>query len=143
MGPQRRYHQTRRGTFGETISFVKPRHFLVALGELFDWEELAERFICVYDGEAPRGRPPYHPALMFTMLFPSFLLNLSERMVDESHRTIEDAASDSLSMRCFLGLALDERVPDSTTLGVFKCSIRGTSAPYGVQEAAGEVSCMD
>jgi len=72
---------------------VKPRHFLVALRELFDWEELAERFICVYDGEAPRGRPPYCPALMFRMPFLSFLFNLSERMV-------EDAASDSLSMRC-------------------------------------------
>jgi hypothetical protein len=52
----------------------------VALGELFDWEEPAERFICVYDGEALRGRPPYHPALMFKMLFLSFLFNLSERM---------------------------------------------------------------
>ena len=94
MGPQPRYHRTRRGTFGGDYIFyqvVKPRHFLVAL----------------------RGRPPYHPALMFKMLFLSFLFNLSERMV-------EDAASDSLSMRCFLGLALDERVPDSTTLGVFK-----------------------
>ena len=129
MGPQRRYHRTRRGTFWGDYIFcqvVKPRHFLVALGELFDWEKLAERFICVYDGEALRGRPPYHPALMFKMLFLSFLFNLSERMVGESHRTIEDAASDSLSTRCFLGLALDERVPDSTTPGVFECPIRGT-----------------
>jgi len=139
MGPQRRYHRTRRGTFGGDYIFyqvVQPRHFLAALGELFDREKLAERFICVYDGKALRGRPPYHPALMFTMLFLSFLFNLSERMVGESQRTIEDAASDSLSMRCFLGLALDERVPDRPRWG---CS----SAPYGVQEAAGEVSCMD
>ena len=116
MTPQRRYHQTRRGTFWGDYVFdqvVSPRHFLVALRELFDWEHLAERFICLYDGEALRGRPPYHPALMFKMLFLSFVFNLSERMV-------EDAASDSLSMRYFLDLALDERVPDSTTLGVFK-----------------------
>ena len=116
MRPQRRYHQTRRGTFWGDYVFdqvVKPRHFLIALRELFDWEEMAERFICVYEGEALRGRPPYHPALIFKMLFLSFLFDLSERMV-------EDVASDSLSMRYFLGLALDERVPDSTTLGVFK-----------------------
>ena len=129
MVPQRRYQRTRRGTFGgDYISYqvVKPRHFLVALGELFDSEKLAERFICVCDREALRGRPLYRPALMFKMLFLSFVFNLSERMVGESHRTIEDAASDSLSMRCSLGLALDERVPDSTTLGAFKCPIRGT-----------------
>jgi len=116
MRPQRRYHQTRRGTFWGDYVFdqvVSPRHFLVALHELFGWEQLAERFICAYRGEALRGRPPYHPALAFKMLFLSFLFDLSERMV-------EDVASDSLSMRHFLGLALDERVPDSTTLGVFK-----------------------
>jgi len=49
MRPQRRYHQTRRGTFWGDYVFdqvVKPRHFLIALRELFDWEEMAERFIC-------------------------------------------------------------------------------------------------
>ncbi len=43
----------------------------------------------------------------------SYLYNLSERQVEE-------LANDSLSVKYFLGLAVDDKVPDHSTLTVFK-----------------------
>lgn len=47
------------------------------------------------------------------MLLVSYLYNLSERQVEE-------LANDSLSVKYFLGLAVDDKVPDHSTLMVFK-----------------------
>jgi IS5 family transposase len=37
-----------------------------------------------------------------------------------THRRVEEYVNDSLSAKCFLGLAVDEPAPDHTTLSVFK-----------------------
>ncbi|MGC8878693.1 MAG: transposase [Anaerolineae bacterium] len=59
------------------------------------------------------GRPPYHLVVLLKMLWLAYLYDLSERQV-------EMYVQDSLSARCFPGLAVNERVPDHTTLSVFK-----------------------
>jgi IS5 family transposase len=88
-------------------------HFLVALERLFDWEAMSEQMIRLYKGRGKVGRPPYPPVLVFKLLFLSYLYNVSERAIVE-------LADLHLLMKWFLGLAIDERPPDHSTLTVFK-----------------------
>ena len=62
---------------------------------------------------AKGGRPPYDPVLMFKMLVLQALYSLS----DEG---LEFQIKDRLSFQRFLGLGLDGRVPDATTLWLFR-----------------------
>ena len=93
---------------------IVPRgHFLRALKNLFDWEELGEGLILAYKGRGVRGRPPYDPVLIFKMFFLSYLYDLSER-------DMEMMANDSISVRYFLGFAADRLAPDHSSLTKFK-----------------------
>ena len=85
---------TRRPRFRETGkhsffgSFVYERivdknHFLVALKELFPWEEYGAILIQWYKGKGVHGRPPWNPVLVFKILFVSYLYDVSERAVEE------------------------------------------------------------
>lgn len=47
------------------------------------------------------------------MLLLSYLFNISERQTEE-------LVNDSLSAKCFVGLAANKRAPDHSTLSVFK-----------------------
>lgn len=114
----RRYKDTGRGTFmGDYLyaGYLERHrdHFLVALHELFDWESYSERLIGCYRGKGETGRPPYNPVLIFKMLLISYLYNVSER-------DVERLADDHLMVRWFLGLAIDHRPPDHSTLTTFK-----------------------
>ena len=110
------FHDTQMGSFfGDwfyemTVDKDRP---LVALRELIDWEKLTEYLIKLYKGKGLVGRPPHNPALVFKMLFLSFLYGRSER-------DIERDINDSFSTKYFLGLAADQRAPDHSTLTVFK-----------------------
>jgi len=111
-----RFHKTGKGSFfGDFVydRVVKEDHFLVALQELFDWEALCGDLIKLYKGKGLRGRPPYKPELTFKMLFLSYLYNVSERQM-------EQLATYHLAVKWFLGLAVDERAPDHSTLTKFK-----------------------
>lgn len=92
---------------------VPPDHFVRALKELFDWQELGAQLIRLYEGKGVVGRPPYAPVLMFKMLFLSYLYNLSGR-------DTERAVNESIPMRYFMDLALDQLAPDHSTLALFK-----------------------
>jgi IS5 family transposase len=59
------------------------------------------------------GQSPYDPVLILKMLLLSYLFNISERQVEE-------VVNDSLSAKCFAGLAANEPAPDHATLTVFK-----------------------
>lgn len=59
------------------------------------------------------GRPPFDPVLMFKMLVLQALYSLSDE-------AIEYQVKDRLSFQRFLGLGLDGRVPDATTLWLFR-----------------------
>jgi IS5 family transposase len=115
---RRRYRDTGQESFFGELAYEAmlkrhPRHFLVALERLFDWEAMSEQMIRLYKGRGEVGRPPYAPALVLKMLFLSYLYDVSERMIVE-------LADMHLLIKWFLGLALDAAPPDHTTLTVFK-----------------------
>lgn len=91
---------------------VNPNHFLLKLNELFDWHALAQP---LHDlGENDHGGRPRYPAiLMLKMLFISFLF-------DRSDRETEEEATNHLVVKCFLGLPIDERAPDHSSLCRFR-----------------------
>lgn len=59
------------------------------------------------------GRPPYEPLTMFKALLLAQLYNLSDAV-------LEEVLNDRISFRRFLGLPLDAKVPDHTTLCRFR-----------------------
>lgn len=91
---------------------VDERHFLAQLATAFDWYELAEP---LHDlGENTHGGRPRYPAvLMLKMLFVAFLF-------DHSDRDTEFAATNNLLVKYFLGLPIDEKAPDHTSLCRFR-----------------------
>ena len=72
---------------------------------------------------APEGRPSYPPLV----LLKSLLLQQWHRLSDAE---AEEAISDRLSFRRFVGLALDEDVPDHTTI----CRFRQQLVKHGLAE---------
>jgi len=127
---RRRYKRLEAGSFfGELVyeRAVPDSHFLRHLDRVVDWGRFSERLIRLYKGQAQEGRPPYDPAIILKMLLLSYLYNLSERQT-------EVYVNDSLSAKCFLGLAVDEVGPDHSTLTAFK---RRIVEGGGEQELAG------
>jgi len=111
-----RFRETGKDSFFGNFIYervVPPDHFFRRLQGLLDWEGLSHSLTRYYKGQASYGPTPYEPALLLKMLLVSYLYNLSEREVEE-------LANDSLAVKCFLGLAADERAPDHSTLTVFK-----------------------
>jgi IS5 family transposase len=118
MCPQPQYHDTGRASFFGDFAYQRilarhRRHFLVILAQLFDWEAHTKTFIQLYKGRGVMGRHPYPPALIFKMLFLSYLYNVSER-------AMEELADLNVLIKWFLGIAVDEPVPDHSTLTAFK-----------------------
>jgi len=88
--------------------------FLKKLDEQISFEKLwNEKLLEAYKGKATLGAPAYKPIIMFKMVFLAYLFNLKEREIE---RTIND----SISMKEFLGLALNEAAPDHSSLTYFK-----------------------
>jgi IS5 family transposase len=118
MCPQPQFHDTGKTSFFGDFAYQRilkrhPRHFLVMLSQLFDWEAKTKAFIHLYKGHGVVGRHPYPPVLIFKMLFLSYLYNVSER-------AIEELADLNVLMKWFLGIAVDEPAPDHSTLTAFK-----------------------
>ena len=91
---------------------VDSDHFLVKLKDAFDWPALSEPLFDIGENEAG-GRPRYPSVLMLKMLFVSFLFDLSDRET-------EAEATNHLLVKYFLGLPIDERAPDHTSLHRFR-----------------------
>lgn len=96
---------------------VPEGHFLRQLDKLVNWDEIRERLLPLYLGGATTGCPPYDPVLMFKTELLAYLYNLSERQV-------ERFVNDSLSAKWFLGVAVDKRGPDHTSLTKFKNRVK-------------------
>src|SRR5574340_295759 len=111
MGGERFQAQDRGSFFGDLIydRVVPADHFLRKLEALVPWDRFTRKLVKCYRGKARQGRPPYDPAVLLKMLLVAYLYNLSERQT-------EVAASDSLSIKWFLGLGADEAPPDHSTL---------------------------
>lgn len=93
---------------------------LERIAALVDWTTLARLLGEVY--AAPVGRPSYGPLVLLRCL----LLQQWYRLSDPG---LEEALSDRLSFRRFVGLALADPVPDHSTLSRFRSELvrRGLS----------------
>ena len=106
---------TTNSIFGSFLydQVVPQDHFLRVAKDQVDWELFTTRCLRWYRGSGTDGRPPYNPAVLLRMLLVSYLYGLSER------RT-EGAVNDTLSMKYFVGLGVDEVAPDHSSLTRFK-----------------------
>ncbi len=92
---------------------VPANHFLRQLKQIIDWERFTRRLLKLYKGEGVVGRPPFDPALILKMELVAYLYNLTERQV-------EVYINENLPAKYFVGLAVDQRAPDHSTLTVFR-----------------------
>lgn len=120
MGNERFRETGRDSFFGSFVydQVVPKDHFLRRLNEAVDWESFSRRLAQYYKGGAEYGPTPYDPTLILKMLLVSYLYDLSERQTEE-------LCNDSFSVKCFLGLAADQRAPDHATLTLFKSRLLG------------------
>ena len=88
--------------------------FYTKLNQLLDeagfdrW--LEKRCVQYYEQEEPRGQPSIPPGVYFRMLLVGYFEGI------DSQRGIAWRCADSLSLRQFLGIALDKKTPDHSTL---------------------------
>lgn len=116
MATQPRFKSdTTNSIFGSFLyDQVVPRdHFLRVAKDRVNWERFTTRCLKWYRGSGTDGRPPYNPAVVLRMLLVSYLYGLSERQT-------ESAVNDTLSMKYFVGLGVDEVAPDHSSLTRFK-----------------------
>jgi len=81
------------------------------IGELLHWGRIEQKLSAVY--AAGEGRPAYRPLVMFKAL-------LLQQWYSLSDPELEEALADRLSFRRFVGLALEEQVPDHSTLSRYR-----------------------
>ena len=113
---QRRYVETGSDSFfGEYLynQIVPQGHFLRKLKQIIDWQRFTRKLIKLYKGEGVVGRPPFDPAQVLRVELIAYLYKLSERQV-EVH------INENLPAKFFVGLAVDQKAPDHSTLTVFR-----------------------
>jgi transposase len=113
---QQRFVETGSGSFfGEYLydQVVPKEHFLRKLREVVDWGYFTKRLIKLYKGQGVVGRPPFDPALVLKVEVIAYLYKLSERQV-------EVFVNENLPAKYFVGLAVDGKAPDHSTLTTFR-----------------------
>ncbi len=109
--------QTTDSFFGTFLyqQVIPKNHFLVKAKEIIDWEVFSHKLLKWYRISESKGggNLPYDPALLLRMLFLSYLYNISERQ-------IEERVTFDLTFKYFVGLGVDEKAPDHSTLTYFK-----------------------
>lgn len=91
---------------------------LVKLAEFVPWEDFRPRLEDIWRGSSAErrskgGRKPWDAIVMFKMIVLCALYNLSDEQVEYQVR-------DRLSFMRFLGLGLEDRVPDATTVWLYR-----------------------
>jgi transposase, IS5 family len=94
---------------------------LERIGGLLNWGRIEQLLSAVY--AAGEGRPAYRPLVMLRAL-------LLQQWYSLSDPELEEALGDRLSFRRFVGLSLEEEVPDHSTLSRYRSKLveRGLSA---------------
>lgn len=113
---KKRYVETGNNSFyGDYLydQVIPPNHFLRKLNQIIDWNRFTGKLIKLYKGEGVVGRPPFDPALMLKIELIAYLYNLSERQV-------EVYINENLPAKYFVGLAVDQKAPDHSSLTVFR-----------------------
>lgn len=95
---------------------------LSQIAGLICWDEIEALLHGLRPGRL--GRPPYPPLVLFRAL-------LLQRWYTLSDEALEDALCDRLSFRRFVGMGLEEAVPDASTL----CRFRTDLARHDLGEA--------
>lgn len=115
MEPKRFVETGNQSFFGEYLyeQVVPQDHFLRKLLQIVDWERFTRRLIRLYKGEGVVGRPPFDPALLLKVEWIAYLYHLSERQV-------EVYVNENLPAKFFVGLAVDQKAPDHSTMTVFR-----------------------
>jgi IS5 family transposase len=100
--------------FGQFLynQIIPEDHFLKKLSKVVDFSFINELSADLYHLAGP-GQKPYLPEFLFKILFLSFLYNISDREVEEQ-------INDRISFKWFLGLAVNEKAPDHSTLTIFR-----------------------
>ena len=86
-------------------------HFLKLLNKAVDFFFVNELCRDAYTPDF--GRPAYGPEMMFKMIFLQFLYDVSDRRIEEE-------VNFNLVLKWFVGLAIDESPPDSSSLTRFR-----------------------
>ena len=86
-------------------------HFLKLLDKVVDFSFVNRLCRDAYTPDF--GRPAYEPKMMFKILFIQFLYDISDRRVEEE-------VNFNLVLKWFVGLAVDESPPDSSSLTRFR-----------------------
>jgi len=113
---KKRYVDTRdQSFFGNYLydQVVPKDHFLRLLNQLIDWDRFTDRIIALYRGGGEYGRPPFNPTQILKMCLLAYFYNLSDRQV-EVH------VNENLPAKYFVGLGMDQKAPDHSTLTVFR-----------------------
>jgi IS5 family transposase len=111
-----RYVETGSGSFFGNYLYdqvVPEQHFLRQLKQIIEWEPFTKKLIRLYRGGGVVGRPPFDPALVLKMELIAYLYNLTERQA-------EVYVNENLPAKYFVGLAVDQKAPDHSTLTVFR-----------------------
>lgn len=85
---------------------------LIKIDQIIDWEPLRNKMETLYRLDGP-GRPAFLPVILFKAVLLQNWYNLSDPGAEE-------AIADRLSFRNFLGLKLDDKVPDHSTIHRFR-----------------------
>ncbi|MCW4004306.1 MAG: transposase [Candidatus Bathyarchaeota archaeon] len=111
-----RFVKTGKGSFyGDYLydQLVPAGHFLRLLNEGIEWNVFSDKLVQLYKGEGIVGRPPFDPVMMLKVELLAYLYNLSERQV-------EVYINENIPAKYFLGMAVDEKAPDHSSLTVFR-----------------------
>lgn len=87
---------------------------LARMGKSLEWSEIERELSQVYS--ATEGRPAYPALVMFRCL-------LLQQWYSLSDAELEEALADRLSFRQFAGIALDQEVPDHSTVCRFRAQL--------------------
>jgi len=113
----RRDDEAKQRSFGDEASAmaaVPADHILLKMGRAIEWAAIEKELQGYYDRWV--GRPGWPPALLLRMLLLEQYGKLSDRQVGEQ-------VGYNLLYRRFVGLGLDETVPDDTTLVKFRARV--------------------
>ena len=106
--------QRSSGDETRAMASVPRDHVLIKMHDTIEWEAVEAELAVYYDRWV--GRPGWPAALMVRMLLLEQYANLSDR---EAHEQV----GYNLLYRRFVGLGLDEAVPDDTTLVKFRARV--------------------
>lgn len=132
---KKRYVKTgNESFFGEYLykQVIPKSHFLRKLRAINPWERFTKKLIQLYKGQGVVGRPPFDPALVLKVEVIAFLYNLSERQV-------EVYINENLPAKYFVGLAVDQKALDHSTLNVFRERLIARGKPKIFDEMLEEI----